>query len=282
MSLLRTYLPLSRAANLPGVWSNCLAGWWLGGGGRLRELFFLLLGATFLYAGAAALNDALDFDSDKDHRRTRPIVTGALSEKTVWRTGWIWLGLGLLLMMWAGATVRILGMVLFICIIIYNSVHRLLPASPALLGLCRLCLYLMGATTAEFGVTGWSVWCGLAMAAYVSGAGCFRRWERVTWSINFWPMLLLIVPVGMALVLNGPEYRAQAWELSAIVLLWIAMAMRATFWAPERNLALGVSRLQAGIILVDWLAVADATRPFSALFIGLFLITLALQRVVPE
>ena len=28
----RAWLVLSRGSNLPTVWSNCLAGWWLGGG----------------------------------------------------------------------------------------------------------------------------------------------------------------------------------------------------------------------------------------------------------
>jgi hypothetical protein len=31
---LRTLLVLGRVSNLPTVWSNCLAGWWLGGGGN--------------------------------------------------------------------------------------------------------------------------------------------------------------------------------------------------------------------------------------------------------
>src|SRR2546429_470557 len=48
---LRTLLVLGRVSNLPTVWSNCLAGWWLGGGGNIDKLPFLLEGATFLYTG---------------------------------------------------------------------------------------------------------------------------------------------------------------------------------------------------------------------------------------
>ena len=48
MSFLRTILILGRVSNLPTVWSNCLAGWWLGGDHHSDRLPFVLIGATFL------------------------------------------------------------------------------------------------------------------------------------------------------------------------------------------------------------------------------------------
>jgi 4-hydroxybenzoate polyprenyltransferase len=282
MSLVRTLLLIGRAANLPGVWSNCLVGWWLGGGGRLRGLIFLLLGASALYSGAAALNDVYDLPFDRDHRRTRPIVTGAIDEELAWRFGCLGMMFGVVLLAGAGWFALALGLVIALASIVYNGVHRLVPASPALLGFCRFCLYLMGASTAEFWGMGWPIWCGLALAAYVAGVGCFRRWERATWSVNYWPVLLLLTPIWLAFLFNGPDFRVQMWELSAMVGLLILLALRMTFWSRERNLAQGVARLQAGIILVDWLAAADASKPFSGILVGLFVLTLALQRVVPE
>ena len=41
---LRALLALSRVSHLPTVWSNCLAGWWLGGGGNFAKLPLLFLG----------------------------------------------------------------------------------------------------------------------------------------------------------------------------------------------------------------------------------------------
>src|SRR4030095_6179699 len=97
----RTFLILARASNLPTVWSNCLAGWLLGGGGDWLEVAIprvrgagvrlnfaiLCLGATFLYTGGMFLNDAFDADFDRHFRPERPIASGAISEKEEWRWG---------------------------------------------------------------------------------------------------------------------------------------------------------------------------------------------------
>src|ERR1043166_9840735 len=76
MSILRTFLILGRVSNLPTVWSNCLAGWWLGGGGEVGNLPFLFIGATLLYLGGMFLNDACDAEFDRQHRRERPFPSG--------------------------------------------------------------------------------------------------------------------------------------------------------------------------------------------------------------
>src|SRR5436853_7428422 len=48
---LRALLILGRVSNLPTVWSNCLAGWWLGGDHRSDALPWLFSGASLLYTG---------------------------------------------------------------------------------------------------------------------------------------------------------------------------------------------------------------------------------------
>src|SRR5580698_6010042 len=94
-SKLRTLLILGRVSNLPTVWSNCLAGWCLGGHGSVASLVWMALSASFLYEGGMFLNDAFDAEFDYHHRRTRPIPSGAITEREVWRWGWVWLALGL-------------------------------------------------------------------------------------------------------------------------------------------------------------------------------------------
>src|SRR5687768_18320093 len=81
---LRTLLVLGRASNLPTVWSNCLAGWILGGEGQWSGLMLLMLGGTFLYLGGMYLNDAFDSEFDRQHRPERPIPSGAISLGEVW------------------------------------------------------------------------------------------------------------------------------------------------------------------------------------------------------
>src|SRR6266446_2905999 len=93
----RTLLILGRASNLPTVWSNCLAGWLLGGGGDSEKLVLLCLSATFLYLGGMYLNDAFDAQFDQQHRPERPIPSGAIRAASVWK----W-GLGLLIAGCAG------------------------------------------------------------------------------------------------------------------------------------------------------------------------------------
>src|SRR5476649_1795380 len=94
---LRTLLVLGRVSNLPTVWSNCLAGWWLGGGGNYRKLPLLLLGLSALYIGGMYLNDAFDEDFDRQRRPERPIPSGKISAARVWRFGFGQLGLGIFL-----------------------------------------------------------------------------------------------------------------------------------------------------------------------------------------
>src|ERR1044071_7583847 len=99
---LRTLLILGRISNLPTVWSNCLAGWWLGGGGNFAKLPFLFPGVTLLYIGGMFLNDAFDAEFDRLHRKERPIPSGAISLQVVWRCGFTLLLLGNGLLFGAG------------------------------------------------------------------------------------------------------------------------------------------------------------------------------------
>jgi hypothetical protein len=111
---------LGRVSNLPTVWSNCLAGWWLSGGGNFWKLPFLLVGMSALYTGGMFLNDAFDADFDRQRRAARPIPSGLISLKTVWRAGWALLALGILCLLFLGKIASVLAIVLAICILIYN------------------------------------------------------------------------------------------------------------------------------------------------------------------
>ena len=292
MTSLRTILALCRPTRLPTVWSNCLAGWWLGGGGNAEHLPFLFAGATMLYLGAAFLNDAFDAEYDSQHRRARPIPAGAITQNTVWRWGLSWLVGGALLLLWPGQVTGQFGLILAFLIIVYNTVHRLVTFSPALKGLSRFFLYALGASTGEHGVTGAALWCGVALAAYVAGLGCLARWEETPRQARAWPTLLLATPILLALLMNADRYREPALLLSAVLVLWGLRALRQTFWSSDRNVRRTVDGLVAGIVIVDWLATCPvaaitdfsnhAPRGLSFAFIGLFLSTLLLQKLVPD
>lgn len=280
ISKLRTLLLLGRVSNLPTVWSNCLAGWLLGGGGDWPPLAVLCSGATLLYVGGMFLNDAFDAEFDAQHRRERPIPSGAITAGTVWRLGLAMLIAGTALLTLLGVTTAILAVSLAGTILLYDWLHKLIIFSPVLMAMCRLLLYLTAASAAVTGVTGLAMWCALALAAYIVGLSYLARKEATGVVIQRWPQLLLALPIVIAFLLNDGSSRQSALLLAAVFSLWAMRSLRSV-WMQPRNVSHAVSGLLAGIVWVDWLAVADEPRVFGAVFIGLFLLALLFQRFIP-
>lgn len=288
---LRALLNLAHVERLPTIWSNCLAGWWLGGGGNIERLPFLFGGATLLFVGGAFLNDAFDAEHDREHRPERPIPSGAIKQRTVFRWSLVWLILGALLFVFLGERTGFLGLMLVLLVVVYNAFHRFLVGAPFLEGSCRFWLYMLGASMAEQGITGSAMWCGLALAFYVAGLAYLGKWEEKPGQTEYWPVALLVVPIVLALLMNVGRYREPAFLLSALVVLWCLRALRQTFWSSEPNVRRTVAELSAGIVFVDWLATCPlssvleqqsnhAPRELSYAFIGLFLATVVLQQAL--
>jgi 4-hydroxybenzoate polyprenyltransferase len=279
---LRTLLALGRVSQLPTVWSNCLAGWWLGGHGNFAKLPLLFLGASALYTGGTFLNDAFDADFDRQRRAERPIPSGAISLPPVWYWGLAWLGLGALCLTVLSKTTGVLTVALLLCIIIYDATHKVITASPWLMGLCRFWVYVIAGSTGTWGVNGGPIWCGVALALYVAGLGYLAQHESSRGRIRYWPLALVAAPIVFAMLINSGEYRVPALWLSLVLALWIALCVRTIFQADKGNVAHIVSGLLAGIVFVDWLAVAPLCPQWlSCVFLILFGATLGLQRIVP-
>ncbi len=281
MPSLRTLLVLGRTSNLPTVWSNCLAAWWLGGGGNFNNLLPLMAGATLLYLGGMFLNDAFDANFDAQYKRERPIPSGLISAKTVWQIGFGLLAAGLACLFFLGMVTGILGVALVVCILIYDAVHKLITISPVLMAACRFFLYLVAASTAAAGVTGWAVWCGLALAAYIVGLSYIARKESRQGALRYWPSLFLVTPIFLALIMNTDGYLQHAMWMSVVLGLWIVRCLRYTFGVLDRNIGRTVSGLLAGIVWVDLLAVVNIPRELAPIFVGLFLLALLFQRFIP-
>ena len=277
----RTFLVLGRISNLPTVWSNCLAGWWLAGGGPLLGLLCVSVSVSFLYVGGMFLNDAFDAGFDRNYRRTRPIPSGVVTEKEVWGWGFVWLALGLAGLAWMCAVPAVLGLLLAVCILFYNAIHKIMVLAPVLMGGCRFLVYLGAASVGVNGVTGECIWKGLALAGYIVGLSSLARNESTLVRVQYWPCILLAVPLVMAgLADDGPGHRAAAL-CSIFLILWVGWTLPQIWGREHPNVGLAVSRLLAGIVLVDWLAVADLSHPGAALFPVWFILALLLQRFVP-
>lgn len=281
MTSFRPLLVLGRVSNLPTVWSNCLAGWWLGGADNFRNLPFLFAGLTLLYVGGMYLNDAFDADFDRRHRRERPIPSGAISRSLVWRCGFGLLLLGNALLFAINLTAGALGAVLALNILLYDAVHKAVPLSPLLMGACRLWVYVIAAAAGARGVNGWAVWCGLALALYVVGLSFVARVESTRGPVKYWPLLLLAAPIGLAFLMNTGAYREPALLLSLMLTFWLLRSLRPLLWSSPPNIGRTVSGLLAGIVFVDWIAVAHTPREWSLVFLGLFFAALLGQRYVP-
>lgn len=278
---IRALLILGRVSNLPTVWSNCLAGWWLGGDHRSNALPWLFAGASLLYIGGMFLNDACDAVFDREHRPERPIPSGHIGRGAVGWWGVAWVVIGATCLFWIGKITGLLGLILTFFILVYDLTHKRITFAPLLMGSCRFALYLVAASVGIEQVNGWAVWCGLVMGGYIVGLSCFARVESLRGPVRFWPMVLIVSPIVLAWFMNGGTYRGNAIILSLIVMLWAIKSIRYTFDPQARDIGSTVSGLLAGIVLVDWLAVADASRNFGFVFVALFGLAWLLQKVVP-
>jgi 4-hydroxybenzoate polyprenyltransferase len=280
---IRTLLVLGRVSNLPTVWSNCLAGWWLGGGGNFWKLPLLLLGVSALYTGGMFLNDAFDADFDRQRRPTRPIPSGAITRESVWAWSIGLLVGGTLFLVILGKTTGVLALALLVSIIVYDATHKAVNASPWLMGLCRFWVYLIAGSTGALGVNGASIWCGAALALYIAGLSFVARRESFRGAIPHWPLLLLAAPILLALLMNAGEARKAAMLVSLVLVLWTARCVRPIFFSGETNVGRIVAGLLAGIVFVDWLAVAPQLPRLTsvAVFLALFVATKLLQRFIP-
>jgi 4-hydroxybenzoate polyprenyltransferase len=280
-SKFRTFLILGRVSNAPTVWSNCLAGWWLGGGGPWWRCVWMSAAVTLLYLGGMFLNDAFDANYDRQNRRTRPIPSGAIGAKETWRWGFSLLAAGAAGLIWAGTTTAVLTLLLAGCILLYNLIHKLAAVSAILMGACRLLVYLAAASVARNGVTGNALWCGLALGSYVMGLSWLARKEGGREPAPYWPGLFLAAPLALAGLSDDGPTRPTGNVLSLVLAVWLLWALRHAFWREEPKVGYAVARLLAGIPLVDLLAVADLAQPQAGLFLLWFVLALLLQRYVP-
>ena len=281
MASLRTLLVLGRVSNLPTVWSNCLAGWLLGGGGDWSRFAWLCAGTTLVYVGGMFLNDAFDAEFDTQHRRERPVPSGAISREAVWLWSALLLAGGTGMLGWLGREPAILAAQLLVCVILYDAFHKSLDWSPVLMASCRFFLLLTAAATGLRGVDGLAIWTALVLGCYIVGLSYLARRESAPGLIRFWPLLFLAAPMVLAYFVNDGFFRGKAMLASAIVALWALRSLRPTFWQSPPDIGKTVAGLLAGICLVDLLAVANQPPEVTAWFLGCFLLALLFQRFVP-
>ena len=283
--LLRTHLILARASNLPTVWSNCVAGWLLGGGGVWTDLGALCAGASLLYTGGMYLNDAFDAPFDRQHRPERPIPRGWIPLEKVWAMGFTLLGCGVLCLFLFSTVTMIFALLLSLFILVYDIVHKMFALSPVIMAGCRTLLILVAASTGVEGIDGGklnhSAWSALAMGCYVVGLSYLARRESLAGPLQYWPCLFLAAPLVLAFIINQPFNMLRSAIVSVVITLWLLRCLWFAYWSPHRNIGLAVAGLLAGIPLVDLLSVWTGAPEVGLTFVGLFGLALLFQRFIP-
>lgn len=283
---LRTLLVLGRVSNVPTVWSNCLAGWLLAGGGAWSDFALLCFATTALYVGGMYLNDAFDARFDAQHRPERPIPSGAMRVEDVWAWGFGWLGAGLACLFLFSQITIILALLLVVAILVYDAVHKIFAFSPVLMASCRFFLVLVAASIGENGIAGspqgaLPVWSALVMACYIVGLSYLARKESTKASVRYWPCLFLAAPLLLAFLVNPGPHQPRALVLMGVLGIWMVRCLTFAFWTPQRNIGRSVAGLLAGIPLVDWLSAWDGSWWTGLTFAALFGLALLFQRFVP-
>ncbi len=286
---LRALLVLGRVSNLPTVWSNCLAAWWLAGGGPWDRFALLCVGATLVYLGGMYLNDACDVEWDRAHRNERPIPTGAVGEREVWFWTMGLLSAGTLSFLAFGIMSAFYAVALLFSVVLYNAFHKHISWSPVLMALCRLFLFLAAGAAAdgtgdprEWGLV---VWTALVLGLYIVGLTYVAKHESIPGVLRYWPCILLAAPVVLATIVNAGQYRVHGAGFSLAMGGWTIWCVSHTLGGRRPQIGRTVSGLLAGIVLVDALAVvgglADREPWLAGVFAGLFGAALLFQRFIP-
>jgi hypothetical protein len=281
-------LRLGRVSNLPTVWTNALAGIALAGGDPWQAATLpVLLALSLFYVGGMYLNDAFDREIDARDRPLRPIPAGEVAANTVFAAGFAMILAGLALLLPAAQLARAdaagalaAGTALAAAILVYDWWHKGNPASPLLMGACRVLAYV----TAAAAVAGAAPPALLAAAAvalcYLIGLTYIAKQETLDHVANLWPLAFLAAPLpyGLALLPSGGGL---AGLLLLALLVWIAMALRLLRRRRAGDIPRAVVRLIAGISLLDALFLAGAGQGGAAVLAVLcFTTTLAQQRWV--
>jgi hypothetical protein len=282
-------LRLGRVSNLPTVWTNTLTGIVLAGGALgSPPTLPLLLALSLFYVGGMYLNDAFDARIDAIERPERPIPSGAISARAVFAAGFAMLAAGVLLLLWTGYGLTggtgpwpgLGGLALAGAIVLYDWYHKDNPLSPALMGLCRVLVYL--AAGLAFAVPPPAIlWlAALLLLCYLIGLTYVAKQENLGEVRNLWPLLFLAAPVVYALI------EAPAGLTSGVMFVLFALWIGVALWFLRRRRPGDVPRavvsLIAGIALLDAVMIAAAGAPGIAwLAVAGFALTLGLQRLVP-
>ena len=280
-SFFNLILTLSRVSNLPTVWTNCLAAWtinqsiekivgqtpqWHDPSSLDWRIFgWLVLGASFIYAGGCVLNDAFDQKFDQEYNPERPIPAGEIDASTVWVIGSVFILIGGSLLVGLASCSPALVISLIGAVILYDWLHKKWVGSVWIMGSCRTFLWCVAASAGGLEISNPILLGSLCLGGYVVGISLFARNESKkseNSSTSKLAILLLFAPclltLGLLILWNHLDptrvflLNCTGLYLGLIVIRAILIMKNS---ALQGAIGKGVSILLAGICAVDAIAV---------------------------
>lgn len=282
-------LKLGRVSNLPTVWTNVLAGLLLAGGTFSDpKTLPMLISMSLFYVGGMYLNDAFDADIDALERPERPIPSGQICRRNVYKLGFSMLAAGVAMLAWiglgfyhgTGVWPALAGIILSSAIVLYDWYHKSNPLSPLIMGLCRVMVYITAGSCFVIPLPAPLLIGATLLLCYLIGLTYIAKQETLGRVENLWPLIFLVIPViyGAGLILDH----------SVTALFWIAFTGWAgiSLWFVKRrqlgDIPHGVVSLIAGIALFDAMLISGTGETgYACLAVAGFLLTVALQRLIP-
>lgn len=281
---LSVLLRLSRASNLPTVWTNVLAGVALAGGSwRAPGIALVMLALSLFYTAGMFLNDAFDREFDARMRPDRPIPAGEISAVRVFSLGLSMLAAGLAILLVVGMLPggtgwgpAFGGVLLCGAIVLYDAHHKENPFGPVVMGACRMLVYLIAAL-AVAATPRPEVYIGaVVLLCYLIGLTYAAKKEHLNRLEHVWPLVLLAVPIlyGASFILSQPAVLLPLGLLA----VWTLIALRRLLRRAPGDVPAAVVALLAGISIVDAVILAGYGHLTQmALALAAFALTLRLQ-----
>lgn len=265
-------LSTARVANVPSVVSNVWVGLVLG---YLRyqsayytpihvyDLFLLPLAGVLLYLSGNFFNDWMDRKWDETHRPERALPRGLFSPALYAATAMTLALLGLVTAHSVSHLSAWIALGIVFSIVIYTLVHKRTAWGVIPMGLCRALLPVMGCVALFPYVD--DVWpAACALFCYIMGLSLSARYESMAEPPKWIGVMSRGLLLGAAvLVAWGNKHLLITFSPNVLgvlpYLFWTSLCLR--IW--RRPIPVLVSRLLAGIPLVDWMTLLPLSITLS-------------------